>query len=630
MHEKRIRIALAGNANVGKSVIFNNLTGLHQHIGNWPGKTVEIAEGRLKFGDYLIDVIDLPGIYSFSSFSSEEEITRDYILKNKPDVVINVLDASTLERNLYLTLQLIEMETPLVIALNQIDLARSKGIDIDTDRLSEILGVPVAQTIAIKGEGFSELLGKVIYVYEKGLKPQKKIEYRPELEDAIETICERIRVNDKEERYKGYPVRWLAIKVLEGTEPKDVNIEDIDDIIKQLKDKIKEEDLFSYIATERYLVANKIINEVQTILKPEEPFVERLDRFFTDNITGSIFLVALFLSTFYLVFSFGNIASTYLESVLLNLYISDSFLGLIYEGFVAGLTIVLPYIIPFYLLLGILEDTGYIARAAFLSDGLMHKIGVHGKAIIPLILSFGCNVPGCLGCRIMEGEREKNISIFLSTLVPCSAISVVVMSIVGRYLGIAYVFLLYAIILVILALLGRVAYKLAPGEPLGLIMEMPPLRRPSLKVISSQMAHRTMDFVKIAFPIIIIGSLVIGLLNILGLTSTIADILSPLTEGWLLLPALAGVVLIFGVVRKELTVTMLLTLFGTANIAAVMTAPQMLTFTLTVMLYTPCLATIAALIKEIGVKRSIYIVLFETAFAFLVGGLFARLLLLFM
>jgi len=230
----------------------------------------------------------------------------------------------------------------------------------------------------------------------------------------------------------------------------------------------------------------------------------------------------------------------------------------------------------------------------------------------------------------MEGERERNISIFLSTLVPCSAISVVVMSIVGKNLGIPYVFLLYAIILVILALFGKIAYKLAPGESLGLIMEMPPLRRPSLKVIASQTGHRTMEFIKIAFPIIIIGSLVIGLLNIFGLTGEMAEILSPLFEGWLLIPALVGVVLIFGVVRKELTVTMLSTLFGTANISAIMTAPQMLTFTLTVMLYTPCLATIAALVKEIGGKRTVYIVLLETFFAFLVGGLFARLFLLIM
>ncbi|BDC35478.1 ferrous iron transport protein B [Candidatus Methanoliparum sp. LAM-1] len=625
MNEKKIKIALVGNTNVGKSVIFNNLTGLHQHIGNWPGTTIELAEGRLKFRDYLIDIIDLPGIYSFSSFSSEEEITRDYIFKNNPDIVINVLDASTLERNLYLTLQLIEMRIPLLIALNQADLARSKGIYIDIDKLSKILGVPVVQTIAIKGEGFSELLDKAIYIYENDLKPQKKIEYRKELEDAIERICERLN----EERYKGYPKRWLAIKILEGTEPKDVEIKGVDDIIQHLKDRVKD-DLFTYISAERYFVVTKIVNEVQTILKTEESFIDRLDRFFTNYFTGSIFFIILFLSIFYCIFSFGDFVSAFLESILLNLFTTTSVLGLIYEGFVAGLTIVLPYIIPFYLLFGIIEDTGYIARAAFLSDGLMHKIGVHGKAIIPLIISFGCNVPGCLGCRIIEGEREREISIFLSTLVPCSAINIVIMSIVGKNLGIEYVFLLYVIILVIIAFFGKIAYKFAPGEPLGLIMEMPPLRRPSLKVIASQATYRTMNFVKIAFPIIILGSLVIGLLNTFGLTGTIADILSPLIEEWLLIPPLAGVVLIFGIVRKELTVTMLLTLFGTTNISAIMTAPQMLTFTLTTMLYAPCLATIAALVREIGIKKAIYIVLFETVFAFLIGGLFARFLLVIM
>ncbi len=607
-----MRIALAGNANVGKSVIFNALTGLHQHIGNWPGKTIERAEGTLRYGDYTIDVIDLPGIYSLSSFSQEEDITRDYILNEKPDAVINVVDATALERNLYFTLQLLEMERPLVIALNQMDLARTKGIDINIKELQELLGVPVVPVVAVRREGLTDLLETAI---KTNKKPEKEIKYSEALEDAIRRVKERIKTEK-------YPERWLAIKLLEGTAPISINIGDVK---KALEDKINM-DAFSYIASERYRVAREIVEKVQRIVKPEKSFSEKLDAFLTDPITGSISLIFFFIGIFALIFFFGNIISSTLEVFLLSFFISDDVLYSLYEGFVAGLTIVLPYIVPFYLLLGILEDTGYIARAAFLADRVMHILGIHGKAIIPLLLSFGCNVPGCLGCRIMEGERERSITVFLATLVPCSAISVVVMSVVGRTLGLGYVLLLYALILVILFILGRIAYKITPGEPVGLIMEMPNLRKPSISVVAKQTYHRTMDFIEIAFPIIIAGSFLIGALNRYGLVELIAEFFSPITEGWLLIPALAGVVLIFGVVRKELTVTMLFTLYGTAELSAIMSAPQLLTFTFVVMLYTPCLSTIAALLKEIGFKRTVCIVLFETLFAIGAGGIFARVL----
>ncbi len=610
-----MRIALAGNANVGKSVIFNALTGLHQHIGNWPGKTIERAEGTLKYRDRTIDVIDLPGIYSLSSFSQEEDITRDYILNEKPDVIINVVDATALERNLYFTLQLLEMERPLVIALNQMDLANTKGIDINIKELQELLGVPVVPVVAIRREGLTDLLEAAIKMDKK---PEKEVRYSEALEDAIRKVEERIKTEK-------YPKRWLAIKLLEGTAPISIDIEDIK---RALEDRISM-GAFSYIASERYRVVREIVESVQRIIKPEKSFSEKLDAFLTDPLTGSISLIFFFIGIFALIFFFGNIVSATLEALLLSFFTGDNVLYSLYEGFVAGLTIVLPYIVPFYLLLGILEDTGYMARAAFLADRVMHKLGIHGKAIIPLLLSFGCNVPGCLGCRIMEGERERDITIFLSTLVPCSAISVVVMSAVGRTLGLAYVLLLYALVFVILFVLGRIAYKITPGEAVGLIMEMPNLRKPSISVVTKQTYHRTMDFIEIAFPIIIAGSLFVGALNHYGLIEPIAGFFSPVTEGWLLIPALTGVVLIFGVVRKELTVTMLFTLYGTTELGAIMSAPQMLTFTLVVMLYTPCLSTMAALLKEIGPKRTARIVLFETFFAIALGGIFARVLMLF-
>jgi ferrous iron transport protein B len=607
-----VRVALAGNANVGKSVIFNALTGLHQHIGNWPGKTVERAEGTLKYGEHVIDIIDLPGIYSLSSFSQEEEITRDYILNDRPDTIINVIDATALERNLYLTLQLIEMGKPLVIALNQMDLAKTKGLDINIKVLEKELGVAVVPVVATRGEGLTELLETTIRTERE---PEKEAEYSETLEWAIRKTQERIQTEK-------YPKRWLAIKLLEGTAPISMDVEDVK---KELEKKVQT-DTFSYIASERYRISREIVERAQRIIEPESSLSEKLDDFLTDPVTGSASLFLFFIGIFALIFFFGNMISSLLEDLLLSFFTGDGLLYSIYEGFVAGLTIVLPYIVPFYLLLGMLEDTGYIARAAFLTDSVMHRLGVHGKAIIPLLLSFGCNVPGCLGCRIMEGEREKNISIFLATLVPCSAISVVVMGAVGRTMGFGYVFLLYALIILILFGLGRLAYKITPGEPVGLIMEMPHLRRPSMRVVTKQTYHRTMDFIEIAFPVIIAGSFFMGALSRYGLVEPIASFLNPITEGWLLLPSLAGVVLIFGVVRKELTLTMLLTLYGTANMGSIMSAPQILTFTLVVMLYTPCLSTIAALLKEIGVKRTAYIVLFETVFALVAGGVFARVL----
>lgn len=296
------------------------------------------------------------------------------------------------------------------------------------------------------------------------------------------------------------------------------------------------------------------------------------------------------------------------------------------EGIIAGVTIALPYIAPFYLILYFLEGSGYLSRIAFLMDTLMHKIGLHGKAFIPLMLGYGCNVPACLGCRIMETERERLLAAFVTTLIPCAARTVIILGLVGTFVGIQWALALYIIDLLIIFLLGRLAFKALPGEPTALIMEMHDYRVPHLKTVGRQTWFRLEEFIKISFPLIIGGSFVIKLIEILGLLEPIANILSPVTVTWLGLPSIAGITLIFGVLRKELALTILATLLGTTDFAQVLTSLQMIIFALVAMLYIPCVATIAALVKEFGWKKALFITVFEIIFAIFVGGIAFRLL----
>jgi ferrous iron transport protein B len=298
---------------------------------------------------------------------------------------------------------------------------------------------------------------------------------------------------------------------------------------------------------------------------------------------------------------------------------------LISEGFFwgvgAAVTIVLPYIVPFYILLGILEDSGYLPRAAFLMDNLMHKIGLHGKAFIPLLLGFGCNVPACVGCRIMETDRERFLAGFVVTLVPCAARTVIILGLVGRYLGLAAALALYLLDLCFVFVLGRLAFRVLPGEPMGLIMEMPPYRTPAVKSVLNKTWVRTKDFVYVAFPFIIGGSVLLQLLSATGLISVLADLMSPLTTSWLGLPPVAGIPLIFGVLRKELSLVLLANLAGTFDFSRILTPVQMIVFAIVTMIYIPCIATIAALVREFGAKRAIAVAAFDSLLAMFVGGI---------
>jgi len=639
---KKLIIALAGNANVGKSVIFNYLTGLHQHIGNWPGKTVERAEGTLSFKGYTIDIIDLPGIYSLSTYSLEELVSRKYIAVERPDLVINVVDASVLERNLFFTLQLMELETPMIVALNQADIAKRKGIEIDTEKLEQLLGVPVLQTVATKGRGVSQLLEIAIKVIEKGQTTRREVRYGEEVEGRIARITETLQ-----DAQFIYPRRYVAIKLLEGDEeiareiaklaPKAVNT------AKELAGEI--ENLHGHacstvITSERYEAAGRIARQAQKLVPPLKLTAEeRLHNLTTDRITGYLIMGSSLLLIFFAIFTFGNYTSDLLSNLLnrleplsTNLFGTGIVGSLVWggaaEGLIAGVTVALPYIIPFYIVLYFLEDSGYLSRIAFLMDNIMHKIGLHGKAFIPMMLGYGCNVPACLGCRIMETKRERTLAAFVTTLVPCAARTVIILGLVGHFLGIQWALALYVFDLVVIFALGRLAFRIMPGEPSALIMEMADYRMPQVKTVLKETWFRLAEFIKIAFPLIIVGSLVIKAADVFGLLNPVANLLSPVTVTWLGLPVITGITLIFGVLRKELSLILLAALLAPVGLQA-LTPVQMVVFTLVAMFYIPCVATISALVRELGGKKALYITLFEIAFAIILGGVALRLLTLF-
>ncbi|MEM1566568.1 MAG: ferrous iron transport protein B [Candidatus Bathyarchaeia archaeon] len=645
---RRLRVALAGNANVGKSVIFNQLTGLNQVIGNWPGKTVEKAEGTLHFKGYTIRVIDLPGTYSLSAFSIEEIVSREYIAIEKPDVIINVVDASALERNLYFTLQLLELEAPVVMALNQVDFAAKKGIRINVEKLSEILGIPVVPTVAITGSGINELLTTVVALASGEIKPKPlKIRFGAEVEKRVQKLQKLV-----EKRLPRmcaiYPARWIAIKLLEKDEDVASKVKNYAGGTEALEyaekqaaelEKMHGEQSPVILASERYSIASKIAKEVTvTITPPRISLEQKLDTITTHKILGYPILIGILLATFSLIFIGGGFLSSFLETVVSDVSthieallaflpqeVVKPLVNGVFGGIVAGITIALPYIVPFYIILALLEDSGYLPRAAFLMDNFMHKMGLHGKAFIPLVLGYGCSVPACIGCRIMETERERLIAAFVVTLVPCAARTVVILGLVGRYVGLHAALALYIFDLALVFVLGRIAFKVLPGEPVGLIMEMPPYKRPLVKNVLAKTWSRTKDFVCVAFPIIVAGSLTITILDATGFIGYIVAGARPIISGWLGLPKVAGVPLIFGVLRKELALILLSELVPLETLSAA----QMIVFALVTMLYIPCIATIAALLREFGLKKAAVITIVNVTFALFFGGLVYRLLLLF-
>jgi ferrous iron transport protein B len=660
---RKLTIALAGNANVGKSVIFNQLTGSHQTIGNWPGKTVDSAKGFLSFDGYDVTIVDLPGIYSLSTFSLEEIVTRDFIALEKPDVIIDVIGAPVLERNLFFTLQLMEMDTPMVVCLNQMDLAESQGITIDAEKLETWLGIPVVPTVAARGKGIRELITRAIEAAQhkdiagegtaksdgtaiknivagagRRHRHRGRARFRGELDAGLDELTALI---ESEKLNLEYPSHWVALKLLEGdssiselVSAKSENvIRSSENLARLLEDEYKQP-RFAAVASERYALANQIAQDVQSQTAAKTTFSDRLDRLTTQKVFGYVMSFIVIAGLLLWTFTIGNLFSTLLSNAFsffqpVNPQVSGTAWSIVWNGvfggFVAGVTLVLPFVVPFYLLLAMMEDSGILTRVAFMLDSAMHQIGLHGKAIIPLILGYGCNVPAIQTTRIMGTRRERLLASFAITFAPCSARTIVVLGLVSAFVGLQWALALYVVDLLIMFAAVKVALKVIPGETAGLIMEMHSFKVPSLSVVVKQTWARTKSLIFMVFPMYMIGTAAVQALFAFGVLEPVNDFLSPLTVGWLGLPAIAGILLIFGAVRKEMILLTLVAIYGT-NLAAVLTPAQFIVLALVGMLYLPCIATIGILTKEFGWKSAAAISAANLASAILVGGIAARIL----
>ena len=688
-YKEIINIALAGNPNVGKSVIFNQLTGLSQTIGNWPGKTVERMEGHLEFLGYHFNLVDLPGIYSLSTFSLEEIVSREYIVSDEVDLIINVIDGTNLERNLFFTFQLLELKVPMIIAINQMDLLRKRNIDLDFKKLEEIFKLPVLPVVAVHGMGVHQLLEEAIemvvyrhphshydrkkpgvgkhhshtyyrteHVHEKvkaGIFLKKVFKF-PDLKDISsygKEVESKIRqLNGIIKGYKdhlynyNYPSRFLSIKILEDDEEINKLFENneetrrimiLADGMRDQLEKLHGEDINTIISSEIYNNINKIVQQV-VIIKSEvlkESFADKLDHLTTHSFWGYIILVLVLFGIYLFTFSIGDFLKGRIDDTfsamsggIYQIYGEDSVaVKILWDGGVGGffgaVGGVLVYVVPFFLMIEILQDSGYLPRAAFLMYRFMHSIGVHGKTIIPMILGFGCNVPACAGCRIMETEREKKISIALTSLIPCAATMTVVLGLVGRYLGMGWVLLLFALNFFVIVLIGRILNKTMPGECTELIMEMHEYRVPNYEVILKQTWVRTKEFVYKALPIMIVLGILLEIMVIFNALDPINIAFYPLTVFWLGLPPVVGIFLIYGILRKELSLVLLALLATNMGVplSVLMTPIQMFVFSLVTMLYIPCFATIILIAKQTNWKYALQISIMEIALAIIIGGL---------
>jgi ferrous iron transport protein B len=540
MPQKRLTIALAGNPNSGKTTIFNNITGTRQKVGNWPGVTVEKKEGSVTRYGYDLKIIDLPGTYSLTPFSIEEIIARDFILDENPDVVIDIIDASNLERSLYLATQLRELDCRVLFALNMADLARSRDTVIDGEKLSELLAVPVVFTVGNKDEGIDTLLKTAIDMVESGtIIPQKRrVKYSKDIEEAVTQLQQftEVRADDT----FPYNFRWTAIKLLEDDQVvKEKVLERVKDHSRDIlheNEKLRQilinrfdDDPQIVMTDERYGFIAGIIKEVLTTSSRQRVDISRnIDLVLTNRFVGFPIFIIFIWAMFQLTFSLGEYPKAWIETgiYLLKASLNHSLpAGLLKEllvnGIVAGVgsvIVFLPNILVLFFCIAIFEDTGYMSRAAFLMDKIMHLIGLHGKSFIPMLMGFGCNVPAIMASRTLESEKDRILTILITPFMSCSAKLPVYIVLAGTFFaGRAgtVIFCIYLVGILLSIFTGRLFRStLLKGEDAPFVMELPPYRVPMFKSLLIHMWDRSKLFLKKMGGIILVGSVVVWVLSV--------------------------------------------------------------------------------------------------------------------
>lgn len=653
MEKKRIRVALAGNPNVGKTTIFNALTGEKQRVGNFPGVTVEKKSGKRVYQGFHIEFVDLPGTYSLTAYSLDEIVARDFIIDAKPDVVVQVMDATNIERNMYLTTQLMELGVRIVMALNMSDLADARGDTFDTRKMEKFLEIPVVKTVGCDGSGIEQLLDEIINESTKGPHHEHELSYGMEIDRKIIELM-KILEQDPEIQKKLY-LRWLSIKLLEGDKDalKKLRASSVYKQVKKMLDKIEKEEYELIMADKRYEAISAVLPQVCTISKEKFSISDMIDKVFTNKYLGIPIFLALMWGAFELTFTFskpfmdlidmgfarlGEFVITNVEPAWLASLIGDGIIGSV--GFVL---VFVPVIFILFLLLSFLEESGYLARAAFIMDRLMYKIGLPGKSFIPMLMGFGCNVPAIMATRTIEDKKDRLTTILVNPFISCGARLPVYVLLAGVFFGRqagAVIFSMY-VIGIAAAIFSAKLFRstVVKGKPAPFIMELPPYRFPTLKNSSMQMWERGKSYIRKAGTIILLGAIIIWFLasfpsgveygsensyaGIIG--KAIAPLLAPLGFDWRI-----TIALIFGFVAKEIVIGSLGVIYGAGGDEEALTdklqaensgiyplnAFGLMVFTL---LYTPCIATTAVIKQETGSwKWTAFSIVYSVSLAWIV------------